>query len=57
MIHGAAEIKKMTGVPAGMSRSHSVNAAGDNAGKSVSNLLKALTGAPVPTKGGFSNER
>ena len=56
MIHGAAEIKKTTAVPAGMRRSHSVNAASDYAVKSVRNLLKALIGAPVPTKGGSSDE-
>lgn len=53
MIHGAAEIKKMTGLPAGMLRSHYVNAAGDNAGKSVSNLLKALTGSARSNKRRF----
>ncbi len=53
MIHGAAEIKKMAGVPAGMRRSHCVNAAGDYAGKSVSNLLKALIGSARSNKRRF----
>jgi len=54
MVHGAVEFKGMTGIPNGTHCSRSVPTAGSS---SVSNLLKAFTGAPVRTKGGSSDER
>jgi len=49
----AAEINGMTGVSLEMRRSRCVNAAGDYAGKSVSNLLKALIGSARSNKRRF----
>lgn len=42
---GATDTRKLTGVPSGMRRPRAVNEAGDSAGTSVSNLLKALMGS------------
>jgi len=57
MRHRAFEINGMTGVLVGLRRSRSIDAASGSAGMSVSNLLKALIGAPIQTKMGSSDER